>query len=76
MLETLKRAGYRGTQKEMNKWIRETYGPFEQLSPTQFKSPTSHVVEKKPGGHPEWYGFVLTPYGKSLSAPPAGSSTS
>jgi hypothetical protein len=76
MLETLKRAGYRGDLKQMNKWIRETYGPFEQISPTQFKSTTSNVVEKKPGGHPEWYGFVLTPHGKSLSAPPAGSSTS
>ena len=62
MLETLKRVGFRGDLKQMNAWIRETYGPWAP-HPTEKTSKKSithpFVMEKLPGHKVAFQGFKL-----------------
>lgn len=61
MLEALRRKGYRGDLKQMNAWIRKTYGPFEAHATekdTKLSKTHPHVKEKKPSNVIAFEGFV------------------
>ena len=61
MLETITRKGYRGDLRQMNAWIRNTYGPFEPHATekdTKVSKTHPHVREKKPSNVIAFEGFV------------------
>ena len=61
MLETITRKGYRGDLRQMNAWVRNTYGPFEPHATekdTKVSKTHPHVREKKPSNVIAFEGFV------------------
>ena len=61
ILETITRKGYRGGLRQMNAWIRNTYGPFEPHATekdTKVSKTHPHVREKKPSNRVAFEGFV------------------